>query len=188
MQTKAPSPNTVISGGQTGVDRAALDWAIEKGLAHTGWCPAGRIAADGMLDRRYQLTETESSGYRQRTKRNVQDSDATLIIYRGSLKGGSQLTQRFAEKEDKPYFSLNLDTTYEDGLARCKAWLARHTPARLNFAGPSEARCPGIYQHTLELLNALFLSQPQSGWSSIATEQDQSSHPNRTNADIHEDH
>ncbi len=188
MQTRAPTPHTVISGGQTGVDRAALDWAIEKGLAHAGWCPAGRIAADGVLDCRYQLTETDSSGYRQRTKRNVEDSDATLIIYRGSLVGVSQMTQRFAEKQDKPYFSLNLDTPHEDGLARCKAWLARHTPARLNFAGPSEARCPGIYKNTLEFLNAVFLSQTQSDWSSIATDQDQSSHPTRTNADTHEDH
>lgn len=189
MEAKVPTPRTLISGGQTGVDRAALDWAIEKDVSHAGWCPAGRIAADGVLDKCYKLTETESSGYRQRTKRNIQDSDATLIIYQRSLEGGSQLTHKLTEKLHKPYFLLDVDAaSYEAGLAQCRAWLARHKPTRLNFAGPSEARCPGIYQHTLEVLDDLFLSQSRSGLSSIATDQAQSSHSARTKADSHEDH
>lgn len=69
----------VISGGQTGADRAALDWACENGMPHGGWCPKGRIAADGPLAPHYQLCETDSAGYRQRTKLNVRDSDATLV-------------------------------------------------------------------------------------------------------------
>lgn len=69
----------IISGGQTGVDRAALDWAINCGIPHGGWCPKGRLACDGTLHARYMLLETESSGYRQRTKRNVADSDGTVI-------------------------------------------------------------------------------------------------------------
>jgi hypothetical protein len=76
----------ILSGGQTGVDRAALDFAIARQIPHGGWCPAGRRAADGVLDARYQLMETESSGYRQRTKRNVLDADATLIIYRDQAR------------------------------------------------------------------------------------------------------
>lgn len=82
----------LISGGQTGVDLAALDFAIAQQIPYGGWCPAGQSAVDGILDARYQLRETESSGYRQRTKRNVLDSDATLIIYQGRLEGGSSLT------------------------------------------------------------------------------------------------
>lgn len=175
-----------MSGGQTGVDRAALDWAVKNGVDHAGWCPAGRIAADGVLDRGYQLTETESSGYRQRTKRNVHDSDATLIIYRGSLEGGSQLTQRFAEKQHKPHFMLNLDAPLEDSLARCRSWLARHNPTRLNLAGPSEARCPSIYQDTVKLLNALFCNHAQAAPNSHRSEPDIVSDMNY--GGFHEDH
>ena len=80
----------LISGGQTGVDLAGF--AIAQQIPYGGWCPAGQSAVDGILDARYQLRETESSGYRQRTKRNVLDSDATLIIYQGRLEGGSSLT------------------------------------------------------------------------------------------------
>lgn len=148
-------PNTFISGGQTGVDRAALDFAIANGIDHAGWCPAGRIAADGVLDVRYQLIETDSAGYRQRTKRNVESSDATLIIYKGALEGGSRLTMRFAEKQRKPYLLVNLDTPATLLLSEWQAWWVTHKAARLNVAGPSEARCPGIYDQTLELLDLL---------------------------------
>lgn len=152
-------PGTLVSGGQTGVDRAALDWAIANCLDHAGWCPAGRTAADGVLDKQYQLKETESSGYRQRNKRNVQDSDATLIIYRGALEGGSQMTLGFAGKQRKPCLLLNLEIPTAQLLAQWRLWCATHKPARLNVAGPSEARCPGIYEQTMALLDVLLLPQ-----------------------------
>lgn len=81
-------PLLIRSGGQTGVDRAALDWAIAHDIAHCGWCPKGRTANDGPLPAHYELQETDSSGYSKRTRLNVRDADATLIIYQGTLEGG----------------------------------------------------------------------------------------------------
>jgi len=150
---------TVISGGQTGVDRAALDFAIANGIDHAGWCPAGRIAADGVLDSRYRLTETESAGYRQRTKLNVQNSDATLILHRETLEGGSRLTVTFAQKQRKPYLQLDLDASEIQLRSAWVAWWALYRPARLNIAGPSEARCPGIYQQTRTLLDIILTTK-----------------------------
>lgn len=79
----------IVSGGQSGADRAALDWAIQNDLPHGGWCPKGRIAEDGRIDSRYTLRETDSEGYRQRTRQNVVDSDGTLILNTGELSDGS---------------------------------------------------------------------------------------------------
>ena len=104
----------ILSGGQTGVDRAALDFAIARQIPHGGWCPAGRRAADGVLDARYQLLETESIGYRQRTKHNVRDADATLIIFRGRLEGGSLLTRDLATGHGKPLLLCDLHAPTEE--------------------------------------------------------------------------
>lgn len=131
----------ILSGGQTGVDRAALDFAIARQIPLGGWCPAGRRAADGVLDARYQLMETESSGYRQRTKHNVRDADATLIIYWDRLEGGSLLTRDLATGHGKPL----LHAPPEELLAAWQDWLVSHPVAILNIAGPSEARNPDIY-------------------------------------------
>lgn len=146
----------IISGGQTGVDRAALDFAIAQQIPHGGWCPAGRLAADGPLAACYQLHETESSGYRQRTKRNVESADATLIIYRHQLEGGSLLTRDLAIKQGKPLLLCDLQTTPQAQLAAWQNGLASHEIAILNIAGPSEARCPGIYVQTTALLALLW--------------------------------
>lgn len=142
----------IISGGQTGVDRAALDFAIARKIAHGGWCPAGRRAADGVLDARYQLQETESSGYRQRTKRNVLDADATLIIYQDRLEGGSLLTRDLAAGHGKPLLLCDLHVPAEELLTAWQDWLLSHPIAILNIAGPSEARNPGIYLPASALL------------------------------------
>ncbi|HBO6328911.1 putative molybdenum carrier protein [Pseudomonas aeruginosa] len=147
----------ILSGGQTGVDRAALDFAIARQIPHGGWCPAGRRAADGVLDAHYQLMETESSGYRQRTKRNVLDADATLILYRGRLEGGSQLTRDLAMRQGKPLLLCDVHAPTEELLVAWQDWLLSHTIAILNIAGPSEARNPGIYLQARALL-ALFWS------------------------------
>jgi hypothetical protein len=143
----------IISGGQTGADRAALDWAIAEGVEHGGWCPKGRLAADGPLDEKYKLSETESDGYRQRTKRNVADSDATLILNLGVLDGGTHQTLRFAQTLRKPHLVIQLD---EPDFERCVQalclWLSVHAPNRLNVAGPREEKRPGIYRATCLLL------------------------------------
>ena len=101
-------PARIISGAQTGADRAALDFAIEHGLAHGGWCPKGRRAEDGRIPPRYELIETPSKDYEQRTRWNVRDSDATLIISKSStLTGGSAYTRRCAGELAKPWLHVH---------------------------------------------------------------------------------
>ena len=149
----------ILSGGQTGVDRAALDFAIARQIPHGGCCPAGRRAADGVLDARYQLVETESSGYRQRTKHNVRDADATLIIYRGRLEGGSLLTRDLATGHGKPLLLCDLHDPTEELLAAWQDWLVGHAIAILNIACPSEARNPGIYLQASALLELFWSTE-----------------------------
>jgi len=146
----------IISGGQTGVDRAALDWAMQHGLAHGGWCPKGRSAEDGALALRYALRETESEGYRQRTRQNVVDSDGTLIFNVGDLSEGSLTTLRFAERFGKPCLVIQLDEkTGSEGVQRVAEWVSTHGIAVLNVAGPRESKRPGIYQATFAFFNRL---------------------------------
>jgi hypothetical protein len=144
----------IVSGGQTGADRAALDFAYRTGIPHGGWCPKGRLAVDGPLSFKYQLRETESKGYRQRTKLNVQDSDATLIFNIGELDGGSQQTVRFAEALKKPHRIFQLDQMKPEGIAiEIAEWLKQGHYAVLNIAGPREERRPGIYALVLSVLD-----------------------------------
>ncbi|HUW38608.1 MAG TPA: putative molybdenum carrier protein [Rhodocyclaceae bacterium] len=145
----------IISGGQAGVDRAALDWALEHGLPHGGWCPKGRIAEDGPLDSRYALQETESAGYRQRTRQNVIDSDGTLILNCGELTEGSLTTLRFAERFEKPCLVVQLDEDIPAGARRAIEWIRTNGIAVLNVAGPRESKSPGIYRLALAFLGQL---------------------------------
>lgn len=146
----------VVSGGQTGADRAALDWAIRHGIAHGGWCPRGRTAEDGPLDARYRLRETESEGYLQRTRRNVEDSDATLVLNLGELDGGTLETVRYAQVRGKPCLLVALDEgVADDDLERARQWLGAQRVATLNVAGPRESKRPGIYRLALEFLEGL---------------------------------
>src|SRR5690348_13557797 len=149
---------TIISGGQTGADRAALDFAIAHGIPHGGWCPRGRRAEDGVLDTRYQLRETGSKSYRQRTRRNVEDSDATLILNLGELADGSLYTWQCAERADKPVQVVALDSddlaAVADGV---REWLGAHAVSVLNIAGPRESKQPGIYQRALAFLESLLV-------------------------------
>ena len=156
LQTSLPDwlPNTVVSGGQTGVDRAALDWACNHRIPHGGWCPQGRRASDDPLSLKYQLRETESAGYRQRTKLNAQDSDATLILNVGELDGGTLQTLQFAERMGKPHLVVQLDQGIPDELAgRITEWLVAGKFNTLNVAGPREEKRPGIYALTLSVLD-----------------------------------
>jgi hypothetical protein len=147
----------IMSGGQTGADRAALDWACQRGFAHGGWCPKGRLAADGPLHERYTLRETTSAGYRQRTKLNVQDSDATLILNAGDLDGGTLQTARFAETFCKPHLVVQIDqVTQEDAVQMIRGWLAQGQFGTLNVAGPREEKRAGIYASVVALLDACF--------------------------------
>lgn len=142
-------PDRVVSGGQTGVDRAGLDAAIALGIAHGGWCPAGRLSEDGSVPSRYELQETLSGEYPVRTEMNVRDSDATLILCVDKLKGGSRLTKRFCERHAMPHLVVRMDQSQE---AVVRDWLAKHRPSCLNVAGPRESTSPGIYELALEYL------------------------------------
>jgi predicted Rossmann-fold nucleotide-binding protein len=147
-------PRKIISGGQTGVDRAALDAAIALGIPHGGWCPRGRLAEDGPIPDRYELRETESSDYPARTERNVLDSDATLILCPGQPAGGTELTVRLARRHRRPCLVVDLDRPLD--AAKVRRWLRRHKVAILNVAGPRESQSPGVAQRAIEFLHAVF--------------------------------
>jgi hypothetical protein len=143
-------PGTIISGGQTGVDRAALDAAVRLGIAAGGWCPRGRRAEDGRIDGRYPLRETPSRSYGQRTEWNVRDSDGTLILCRGELSGGTRLTAELSRRYERPVLVLDLGSDPDPDAAR--KWLREHGVGVLNVAGPREEGPPGIYAQSLAFL------------------------------------
>ena len=146
----------IVSGGQTGADRGALDFAIQHGYIHGGWAPHGRLAEDGVIPAKYQLTEIAEGGYRQRTRRNVADSDATLIVNLGELDGGTLATQVFAEKSGKPCLVVQADPGISEGMVdSVLAWLRQHDVKILNVAGPRESKRPGICRLTSEMLTAM---------------------------------
>lgn len=147
------APERIISGGQTGADRAALDVALEMGIACGGWCPRGRRAEDGPIPPRYPLRQTLSEAYSERTRMNVAHSDGTLICNTGELTGGSLMTRDLAHALGKPCLVLGLDAT-ELGQAaqRAREWLERHEIQVLNVAGPRAGARPEIYDLTRDLL------------------------------------
>lgn len=135
----------VISGGQIGADRAALDWAINHGIDHGGWCPKGRKADNEVIPEKYQLQETKSANYDQRTRQNVLNSDGTLILNTGELDGGSLKTKEVAEKNNKPCLVVQLDKNIGRNLGLCTAeWIRANKIGILNIAGPLESKCRGI--------------------------------------------
>ena len=144
----------VVSGGQTGADRAALDWALARGVPHGGWCPAGRIAEDGTIPPRYRLTEMpDGGGYRQRTKANVRDADATLLLsIAPELTGGSRQTMIFARQLAKPWLHLHPGMDWRSVL---QAWIDANSIAILNVAGPRASSAPAIGSFTAQVLDAL---------------------------------
>ena len=144
---------SVVSGGQTGVDRAALDAALARGLEAGGWCPLGRRAEDGEIPSRYPLAETSSSQYPMRTRLNVVESDATLILTLGKLDSGSKLTADVARKAAKPFLVVQLDAP--DALEKAREWIASVDPHVLNVAGPRESKQPGIYGRAFAFLARL---------------------------------
>lgn len=143
----------IVSGGQTGADRAALDWAIAHGIAHDGWCPRGRRAEDGRIAARYALKETPSREYDQRTRWNVRDSDGTLIISRAAqLSGGSAYTARCAERFGKPWLHVHPGGP---SAGQVSQFLERHRIRTLNVAGPRATGDPDIYGYVLTVLEQL---------------------------------
>jgi 3-methyladenine DNA glycosylase AlkC len=143
----------IISGGQTGVDRAALDVALELDLPCGGWCPQGRRAEDGPIPDRYPLQETPSGKYARRTRWNVRDSDGTLIITAGELTGGTALTQQSAERLNRPCYVVDLSVS--GAVVPVARWVREHKLRALNVAGPRESTQPGIYERARKYLRRL---------------------------------
>lgn len=145
----------IVSGGQTGVDRAALDVAIFIGLEHGGWCPLGRRAEDGPIADFYDLKETESANYRFRTEKNVLESDGTLIFFRQGMSKGTALTSRLAEANRRPLLCVDLheleswdEARLVGELQTVSDWIDDNNIGVLNVAGPRESSCDGIGKET----------------------------------------
>ena len=144
----------IISGGQTGVDRAALDVAMRLGIAHGGWIPRGRLAEDGTLPAHYQLQETASEDYEARTEKNVLDSDGTLIISRGSPTGGTDYTRKMALKHGKQLLNIDLSLGQRpsDAGSLVASWIEMNRIEILNVAGPRASHDPAVYSDTIHIL------------------------------------
>ena len=144
---------TIISGGQTGADRAALDFAIARAIPHAGWCPRGRLAEDGVIGDRYELDESPSADPAQRTEWNVRDSDGTVILsIRSSLAGGSKQTAQFAEQHRKPCLHVSREHDGESAALKLAKFVAENRIKTLNVAGPRESEEPEIDGFTREVL------------------------------------
>jgi hypothetical protein len=143
----------IVSGGQTGVDRAALDVALDLGLACGGWAPLGRRAEDGRIPAHYPLRETATAAYPQRTRLNVRDADATLILTRGEPAGDTAFTIACARKLDRPCMLVDLDSPdLEQAAALVREWLGQQRVRVLNVAGPRESSAPGIAEEAAAFL------------------------------------
>ncbi len=145
----------LISGGQTGVDRAALDFALAVGIKCSGWCPRGRKAEDGQIPEKYPLIEASSDLYQQRTRKNVKDSDATLIVTNGSASRGTELTIKFANNYFKPIFVLSKADSEQ--TLKLLHWLHRIEPGVLNVAGPRGSESSDVYRITAAALSACIM-------------------------------
>lgn len=149
-------PLKIISGGQTGVDRAALDVALHYGIACAGWCPEGRMAEDGVIPKRYPLTELVGADYLTRTRCNVRDSDVTILIYCQRLFGGTEQTLAFCLQQKKPYLLLDAaGFSVEYSAQRMHGFVVEHQASVVNLAGPRASEQPQLYDYTFRTLTLL---------------------------------
>jgi len=146
----------IISGGQTGADRAALDVAIEAGIPHGGWVPRGRKTENGILPSKYHLKETATLNYSERTQKNILNADGILILSHGELGGGSAFTRDFAKARSRPCMHIDLTEIKDaEAVAIIQTWLSENSILTLNVAGPRSTEDPCIYTHTQTILGAL---------------------------------
>jgi hypothetical protein len=149
----------IISGGQTGVDRAALDVALELGFPCGGWCPKGRRAEDGAIPDSYPLQETSASDYRVRTEKNIEESDGTLVLAWGPPMGGTALTLKLARRHHKPYFVVDL--VHGGDALGVQEWGWTKKIRILNVAGPRESEAPGIHARAISFLKEVLGNGPE---------------------------
>ena len=148
----------IVSGGQTGADRAALDWAIVNNVPHRGWCPKGRLAEDGIIASCYNLTETQSSQYWERTQWNVRDSDGTAVFsICEAISGGTLLTVESAKKHEKPCLHICKKLVDVNTIEQFQLFLLEFGIVNLNVAGLRASNEPEIYQFVSEILDRTFL-------------------------------
>ncbi len=157
----------IISGGQTGVDRAALDVALRHGIKSWGWCPTGRLDEFGRIPDRYPLKEVESGGFTERTLQNVKDSDGTVIIYLGKLSGGTGQTVKFCVEQRRLHEVINASNISIEKAAQLIADFVRENKIDiLNVAGPRQTEWPGGYEYafcTLEIFLTRCSHRPVGG-------------------------
>jgi hypothetical protein len=153
----------IISGGQTGADRAALDAAIELGIPQGGWVPKGRKTEAGPLPAKYQMQEMPTGDYPPRTEQNVVESDGTLIVSHGELTGGSEYTCRVAEKHGKPWMHVDASqVSVEAAVEFVRAWISGSQIKVLNVAGPRASKVPRIYSTTKRILKKVLRPESES--------------------------
>ena len=147
----------IISGGQTGADRAALDAAIELGIPHGGWIPKGRRTEEGPLPDKYELKEMATPSYEERTEQNVIDADGTLIVSHGQLTDGSAFTDEMAKKHDRPCLHIDLDVIRGISAAqKIKSWILQNGVKTLNVAGPRASKDPEIHDDTIRMVKGVY--------------------------------
>jgi hypothetical protein len=138
----------IVSGGQTGVDRGALDAALDAGFGCGGWCPRGRLAEDGEIPARYVMAELAGSGYEKRTLQNVLDSDGTAILYFGTLEGGTLQTKEYCISHGKPVELVDATReSPEQAAARIGTFIGKHDIEILNVAGPRASKQPAAHDY-----------------------------------------
>jgi len=146
----------IISGGQTGADQAALDAAIKLGIPHGGWVPKGRLTEDGPLPDKYDLTEMPTASYPERTKKNIRESDGTLILSHGMLTNGSEFTRKMALKYQQPMLHIDFNRMIPfDAAVVINNWMVDHDISVLNVAGSRGSTDPHIYRAAVDIIEAV---------------------------------
>jgi Circularly permutated YpsA SLOG family len=149
----------IISGGQTGVDRAALDVALKHGIDAGGWCPTGRLDEFGRIPGRYPVKELESGGFAERTLQNVRDSGGTVIVHPGKLSGGTEQTVRFCVEQRRPLKLIDSSNVSTEKAAQLIADFVRANKIDvLNVAGPRQSEWAKGYDYTTSTLEAFVSS------------------------------
>ena len=169
----------IISGGQTGADQAALDASIKLGIPHGGWIPKGRMTENGPLPDKYDLIEMPTKSYPDRTKKNIKESDGTLILSHGRLTGGSEYTRKWAVKYSKPMAHINLSSvTPFDAAVLINNWIVEYDIKMINIAGPRASKDSKIYQSTLDIIESvLFLCFSENNFMHTAKKWNDREHP-----------